>query len=161
MELFDRLKLTEDYKLANGIILTRGTIGTCRQIDEEKKKYILQVPIFISNPPNVFIVTSVSIPDLILEKVTMEDLNNYLSKNKNNYEHLTPRIYHINNLWSVKVGYDDNKNEIYKAGIIIKYNVQLNENDDTVIIKFFNDNLEKEYKKRYLEQFGSYSVIID
>ena len=159
MKLYDRLKLTEDYLMTNGILLKAGYIGTCKDINEDTKDYTLQIAIPTTNQLNPYISTSVTLTDLILTNITQDELNDYL--NTYGYEYITSRIFHINNIWSVKIGYDNNKNEIFRTGLIMQYNVELNENDDTVLLKFFDDESTKLYKKRYLDKFGSYSIIID
>lgn len=192
MKALDRVKVLEDYKLPNGFILVKDTVALCREInnfnctiqfamslpDEEEsyKRNFLGInpfkhPQFSSNKnSNKKLVTQAIVPDLILDLISQEDLDKYLNEDKHNYEYITSQIYHIDNFWSVKVGYDEFNNEIYKAGVIVKYNVKQNENDDTIVLHFLEDieNYKKSgkkiedhiYKKRYLERFGSYSVIL-
>ena len=165
----DRVKIIEDYKLQNTFILRKGTLGTCKKINGFE--YTLQVPLKIINFQGVEsrIATQAIVPDLILDLAIQEDLDNYINEEQSNYEYLIPKIYHINNFWSIKNGYDEKNNEIYKMGIIKKYFIKQNENDDEVLIhylddiekfKFFNQPIKDYiYKKRYLDRFGSYTVI--
>ena len=160
MKLLDRVKLTEDYKLMNGIILKSGTIGTCRQIDLDNQDVTLQIPIF-SPSFRTYMSTHITITDLIVDNISQSELDNFLNKNPINYEYLTSKIFHINNIWSIRTGYNEFGDEIFRSGLIMKYNVELNENNDTLEIKFFDNEETKSYKKRYLDQFGSYSIILD
>ena len=160
MKLLDRVKLTEDYKLMNGIILKSGTIGTCRQIDLDNQDVTLQIPIF-SPSFQTYMSTHITITDLIVDNISQSELDNFLNENPINYEYLTSKIFHINNIWSIRTGYNEFGDEIFRSGLIMKYNVELNENNDTLEIKFFDNEETKFYKKRYLDQFGSYSIILD
>lgn len=159
MKLHDRLKLTEDYLMTNGIKLKKGYIGTCKEINEEKKEYTLQLAIPIRNQLTPYISISVTLTDLILDNVTQDELKNYLDEY--GYEYITSKIFHVNNIWSIKTGYDQNNNPQFRSGLIIDYQVELNEDDDILILKFFDNEEIKSYKKRYVDQFGSYSLIID
>ena len=156
MKLHDRLKLTEDFLMVNGIMLKQGYIGTCKDINYTSHECTLQVAIPSQYSITKYIPTIVVLSDLILDNITQEELDQYL--NTYGYEYITSRIFHINNIWSIKSGYDDNNNEIYRTGIIMKYTTTLNEDDDTILFKFFDDESTKIYKKRYLDQFGSYSI---
>ena len=59
MELLDRVKLIDDYKLPNNRILSRGTVGTIREVKEET--VLVQI-----NIPNMPI--QVLIPIIIVER---------------------------------------------------------------------------------------------
>lgn len=159
MKLYDRLKLTENFLMTNGIMLKKGYIGTCKNIDHDSQEYTLQIAIPIDNRYSwtPYIPTTVALSDLILDNITQEELDTYLKTY--GYEYITSRIFHINNIWSIKSGYDSNNKELYRSGIIMQYNVALNENDDTILFKFFDDESTQIYKKRYLDKFGSYSII--
>jgi len=159
MRLYDRLKLTEDFLMTNGIMLKKGYIGTCKNIDHDNQEYTLQIAIPIDKQYSCtpYISTMVALSDLILDTITQEELDEYL--NTYGYEYITSRIFHINNIWSIKSGYDNDNKIIYRSGMIMQYNVALNENDDTILFKFFDDESTQIYKKRYLDKFGSYSII--
>lgn len=159
MKLYDRLKLTEDFLMTNGIMLKKGYIGTCKNIDHDSQEYTLQIAIPIDNRYSwtPYIPTTVALSDLILDNITQEELDTYLKTY--GYEYITSRIFHVNNIWSIKSGYDSDNKELYRSGIIMQYNVALNENDDTILFKFFDDESTQIYKKRYLDKFGSYSII--
>lgn len=159
MKLYDRLKLTEDFLMTNGIMLKKGYIGTCKNIDYDNQEYTLQIAIPINKRYSwtPYIPTTVALSDLILDNITQEELDEYL--HNYGYEYITSRIFHVNNIWSIKSGYDSDNKELYRSGIIMQYNVALNENDDTILFKFFDDESTQIYKKRYLDKFGSYSII--
>lgn len=169
IKLLDRVKIIEDYKLQNGFILKANTLGTCRKINEFE--FTLQIKLDVVNFQGVKsrLVTQAIVPDLILDLATQDDIDKFVNEDDTNYEYLIPKIYYINNLWSIKSGYDENNVIIYRPGIIKNYFIKQNENDDTVLIhylddieKFKLDNIPIKdyiYKKRYLDRFGSYSIL--
>lgn len=171
MKILDRVKLIEPHKLYNGIIVPIGTIGTIRSINNHE--IILQAGI---DPQNFTVLKGAknssnllpqlfAISDLIVVPINNDDLCNI------DYRFITPKIFHPGNMWSVKVDYDRDNNPIYRSGIIDKYILALSEDDDKVILTFLEDiynNFKdgqdiksKEYLIRYLNNFGSYSVIIE
>ena len=115
MKLHDRLKLTEDFVMVNGIKLKQGYIGTCKSINYDAHEYTLQLAIPSQYSITNYIPTVATLNDLILDNISQEELNNYLSEY--GYEYITSRIFHVNNIWSIKSGYDDNNNLI----VIINY----------------------------------------
>ena len=156
MELLDRVKLIDDYKLPNNRILSRGTVGTIREIKEET--VLIQI-----NIPNMPI--QVLIPIIIVERCELNDLKGI------NYEDITPRIFHKGNFWSIRMGFDEYNNEIYKTGVIVNYQLQVNENNDKITIHLLDDIYENKksgaaieehvYKKQYMELFASYTTILN
>ena len=156
MELLDRIKLIDDYKLPNHRILSKGTIGTIREIKES----LISIQINVPNMP-----IQVLIPSIIVEKCEIKDLATI------NYEDITPRIFHKGNFWSIRVGFDEYNNEIYKTGVITNYHLNANENNDQITIHFLDDIYENKqsgkaieehvYKKQYMELFASYTTILN
>ena len=146
MEVFDRCILIRDYKLPEGTILKAGVIGTYRQ----KLDSIILAQFDDDNTSHM-----VGIPDLILRKVDNEkQLKNV------RYDLITPNIYHIGNYWSINEDYDDTGEPKFKDGRIVAYKLKLNELYDIITIQF-RDNIIKDYERRYIDNFGSYTMVLE
>lgn len=173
MKILDRIKFIEPYKLHNGIILPINTYGTIREM-LDNHEIVIQTGILFptsegadSNPIDnkQIIPLKITVPDLIIDLISQDELINV------DYRLITSKIFHPGNMWSVKVDYDKQGDLIYKSGIIEEYFLALSEDDDEVTLTFlediynsFKDNIELEahkYKVRYLNTFGSYSIIIE
>lgn len=174
MKILDRVKLIEPHKLHNGIILPINTYGTIKEI-LDNHEVTIQTGMLIS--PNLrgadsypidnkqIIPLKITVSDLIIDLVSQEELINI------DYRLITSKIFHPGNMWSVKVDYDKQGEPIYKSGIIEEYFLALSEDDDEVTLTFlediynnFKDNAQliaHKYKVRYLNTFGSYSIIIE
>ena len=162
MQVLDRVKLLEDMKMQNGVMLKRDTVGTCRYINPETKECTVQIGLPLDDS---FISSNVILSDLILETVSGDDLSTV------EFEYITAPIYHPGNIWSIKQGYDEFDNIIYKSYLIRDYILAVNEANDEVLVNSIEDLWNNRsigtkvedtyYKVRYLEKFGSYSTIID
>ena len=167
MKILDRVKLIEPHKLHNGIIIPINTVGTVRDIKEHDIS--IQLGIDLTKQKKVkgdnCISIFVTVTDLIVTDINESELQRI------DFRYITSKIFHPGNMWSVKVDYDDNGDPIYKSGIIEDYHLALSEDNDEITLTFLEDiyNYQKfgtelytnTYKKRYLDQFGSYSVIFE
>ena len=137
LQKFDRVILTMDWKYGDNII-SGGTIGTYRAtINDNSLVQIADCSIWVG------------LPEMLLRQVTQEELQTV-----KNPESLIPRMYHIGNTWTVQTGYMNNQ-PIYIIGKIIEIKLAVNEEFDKIKI-LMEDNTEKEYEKRFLENYGSY-----
>ena len=178
MKVLDRLKTIKPHKLHNGLIVPRDTYGTVRNINEHN--ITMQVGIDLDKARRKsqgldfssedfvkqrFITLLVTFPDLILSKVTQDELN------KIDYRYIVPKIFHPGNMWSIDIDIDDKGDPIYKSGIIEEYFLTTSEDEDEITLTFLEDIFNNckdgiefvthKYKKRYLDIYGSYSVIIE
>ena len=131
MNIFDRVKLSMDFKV-NGEIIKSGTVGTIRNIEDDC--YLIQI---YSEEKRI-----VCIPDTMLIKANINDLN------KLNPNYIVPNIFKIGTIWHIFIGYDDNSNKVLKPGVIANINLQENEEEDKLTIVF--EDQEKEYIKKFL-----------
>ena len=157
-EGLDRVKLIETYRNHTGLILKAGTIGTVREIKENT--VLIQCKHPIEDKETILLVSNA-----LIEPCEKEDLKNV------DYQYLVPKIYHKGNIWAIKNGIDENNEDEVYIGLIVDYELKLNENDDIIWIvpipldadvnSFRIENElknKKKYKKQYLEEFASYGL---
>lgn len=176
MKVLDRVKTIENYKLSNQIVIPEGTIGTIQEMEDHN--ILLQAGInsmirqtsqgvkdFSEGKTDMTLSQLFVISDLLVQPVTMEELQ------LADYRYITSKLFHPGNIWSVKIDVDQQGDPVFKSGIIEDYILALSEDDDEIILTFlediynnckYNTDLQShKYLVRYLNTFGSYSVIIE
>lgn len=145
IELFDRVKLIEPYKLRSNVaneLIPANTIGTYR--NDMKDSCIIQIDETRLLP----------LPEMLLTKCTKEDLSDV------DYHKLTPKIFQPGNIWSIVDDYDSFGEPIYVIGKIKDIQLEPNEAYDKITLSI-KDKEDKILEKRYLENFCSYTMGLD
>ena len=145
IELFDRVKLIEPYKIRSNVaneLIQAGTVGTYRnnidssciiQIDENRL---------------------IPLPDMLLTKCDKADLAEI------DYHKLVPKIFHPGNIWSIIDEYDSFGEPIYIIGKIKSIQLETNEAYDKITLSI-EGKKDKILEKRYLENLCSYTMGLD
>ena len=145
IELFDRVKLVEPYKLRSNVaneLIPAGTVGTYR--NNMKESCVVQTDVTRLLP----------LPDILLTKCDKEDLVNV------DYRKITPKIFHPGNIWSIVDDYDSFGEPIYVIGKIKNIQLETNEAYDKITLGIEGKE-DKILEKRYLENFCSYTMGLD
>ena len=145
IELFDRVKLIEPYKLRSNVaneLIPAGTVGTYRK--DMKDSCIIQIDETRLIP----------LPEMLLTKCDKQDLSNI------SYRKLTPKIFHPGNIWSIVDNYDSFGEPIYIIGKVSNIQLETNELYDKITLSV-EGREDKILEKRYLENFCSYTMGLD
>ena len=145
IELFDRVKLIEPYKLRSNVaneLIPAGTVGTYRK--DMKDSCIIQIDETRLIP----------LPEMLLTKCDKQDLSNI------SYRKLTPKIFHPGNIWSIVDNYDSFGEPIYIIGKVSNIQLETNELYDKITLSIEGKE-DKILEKRYLENFCSYTMGLD
>ena len=145
IELFDRVKLIEPYKLRSNDakeLIPAGTVGTYRK--DMKDSCIIQIDETRLIP----------LPEMLLTKCDKQDLSNI------SYRKLTPKIFHPGNIWSIVDNYDSFGEPIYIIGKVSNIQLETNELYDKITLSI-EGREDKILEKRYLENFCSYTMGLD
>jgi hypothetical protein len=145
IELFDRVKLIEPYKLRSNVaneLIPAGTVGTYRK--DMKDSCIIQIDETRLIP----------LPEMLLTKCDKQDLSNI------SYRKLTPKIFHPGNIWSIVDNYDSFGEPIYIIGKVSNIQLETNELYDKITLSI-EGREDKILEKRYLENFCSYTMGLD
>lgn len=138
---FTRVKLIRDFK-SGSQLFKKGLIGTVRGFLDSD---IVMVQYSYDQHAKF-----VGFPSVIIQKVSQEDLDSIQDT-----KDLLPAHYHINNVFSIENGYDENGDSIYESAKIVDINLSINESNDKFTLEFSNGKTEK-LTKKYLDTFGSW-----
>lgn len=134
MEDLIRVKIMKDFDNGHGNTIPAGTVGTKRETLNNLE--LIQYG-FKENAPLL-----IGIPPVMLEEAKKEDIINV------NPSNLIPKIYHPGNRYLV------GKDNEAKIGTITEIKLALNEKNDEFILRF-EDGIEKEYVRDYLDHYAS------
>lgn len=145
IELFDRVKLIEPYKIRSNIaneLIRAGTIGTYR--NNMDSSCIIQIDEHRLIP----------LPDMLLTKCDPTDLVGI------DYHKIVPKIFHPGNIWSIIDKHDSFGEPIYVIGKIKSIQLETNEAYDKITLSIEGKE-DKILEKRYLENLCSYTMGLD